>query len=165
MSIFVEVGPWVPGPNYTPTYDPYGQASDSFMFDLGTGSSTNYTSMGIAFRKMDKLFAAHLHADHIGDLTQVYCFGPAGDRQSPMYVWGPGPSDVKSPRPPRRLYDDGTNAFCKNLREALRWHTESFSFEKTAYAWYRDHMPTPGTLGKSPSETWVTRSFGLSTPW
>jgi ribonuclease Z len=147
MSIFVEVGPWIPGPNYNPTYDPLGQASDSFMFDLGTGSSTNYTTMGIAFRKMDKLFATHLHADHIGDLTQVYCFGPAGDRQSPMYVWGPGPSGVPIPGTAGRFYDDGTKAFCKNFREALRWNTESFGFENTAYAWYRDHMPTKELWG------------------
>lgn len=149
MSVFVEVGPWVPGqgPGITPTFDPYGRATDSFIFDLGTGSSTNYSAMGIAFRKMDKLFINHLHADHMGDLSQVYCFGPGYDRLSPMYVWGPGPSGVKSPRPPRRLYDDGTRAFCKNLREAMRWCTESFSMFSTASAGYRDHMPTQELWG------------------
>jgi len=146
MSIFVEVGPWVYPPGYE-GQDNYGQASDSFMFDLGTGSSTNYAAMGISFRRMDKLFLTHLHADHMGDLSQVYCFGPAGDRQSPMYVWGPGPSGVHSPPPSGPLYDDGTNAFCKNLREAMRWHTESFGFETTAYAWYKNHMPTKELWG------------------
>jgi ribonuclease Z len=149
MSIFVEVGPWVPSgqPGTSETYDPYGRATDSFMFDIGPGSSTNYTSMGIAFRKMDKLFLTHLHGDHMGDLPQVYCFGPSGDRKSPMYIWGPGPSGVQSPAPPRRLYDDGTKAFCQNFREAMRWHTESFSFEYTAYQGYADHMPTQAAWG------------------
>ena len=149
MSIFVEVGPWIKGqgPNVTDTYDPYGRATDSIMFDIGPGSSTNYTSMGIAFRKMDKLFLTHLHGDHMGDLPQVYCFGPSGDRKSPMYIWGPGPSGVRSPMPPRRLYDDGTRAFCQNFREAMRWHTESFGFQNTAYASYRDNMPTQGLWG------------------
>jgi ribonuclease Z len=103
--------------------------------------------MGIAFRKMDKLFLTHLHGDHMGDLPQVYCFGPSGDRKSPMYIWGPGPSGVKSPTPPRRLYDDGTKAFCQNFREAMRWHTESFSFEYTAYQDYVDNMPTQELWG------------------
>jgi len=149
MSIFVEVGPWVPsGATGTDdTYDPYGRATDSIMFDIGPGSSTNYTSMGIAFRKMDKLFLTHLHGDHMGDLPQVYCFGPSGDRKSPMYIWGPGPSGVHSPPPSGPLYDDGTKAFCKNFREAMRWHTESFSFQYTAYEWYKDHMPTQDLWG------------------
>jgi ribonuclease Z len=147
MSIFVEVGPWVPGSNYTSTFDPLGKASDSFMFDLGTGSSTNYTSMGIAFRRMDKLFITHLHADHMGDLSQVYCFGPSGDRQSPMYVWGPSASGVLNPTPPPRRYADGTNAFCQYFREAMRWHTESFGFENTAYAGYKENMPTQKLWG------------------
>jgi len=149
MSIFVEVGPWVPSgqPGTSETYDPYGRATDSIMFDIGPGSSTNYTSMGIAFRKMDKLFLTHLHGDHMGDLPQVYCFGPSSDRKSPMYIWGPGPSGVRSPMPPRRLYDDGTRAFCQNFREAMRWHTESFSFQNTAYASYRDNMPTQEIWG------------------
>jgi ribonuclease Z len=149
MSVFVEVGPWLPSgfKGTNDTYDPYGRATESFMFDIGPGSSTNYNSMGIAFRKMDKLFLTHLHGDHMGDLPQVYCFGPSGDRKSPMYIWGPGPSGVKSPRPPRRLYDDGTKAFCQNFREAMRWHTESFSFQTTAYDWYRNHMPTQDLWG------------------
>jgi ribonuclease Z len=82
---------------------------------------------------MDKVFLTHLHGDHMSDLSHVYCFGPSGDRWSPLYVWGPGPSGVKSPQPPRRLYDDGTRAFCRNLREAMRWHSESFSFQVTSY--------------------------------
>lgn len=149
MSIFVEVGPWLPSGNSkaTDAYDPWGRATDSIMFDIGPGSSTNYTSMGIALRKMDKLFLTHLHGDHMGDLPQVYCFGPSADRKSPMYIWGPGPSGVISPRPPHRLYDDGTNAFCQNFREAMRWHTESFSFETTAYQWYADNMPTQANWG------------------
>jgi len=147
MSIFVEVGPWVPsGATGTDdTYDPYGRATDSIMFDIGPGSSTNYTSMGIAFRKMDKLFLTHLHGDHMGDLPQVYCFGPSGDRKSPMYIWGPKRSGVPNPLPPPHFYDDGTKAFCQNFREAMRWHTESFSFQNTAYASYQ--VPTQDLWG------------------
>ncbi len=129
MSIFVEVGPWVSDDNGGP-----GKATDSFVFDCGSGVVTNYNAMGIPYGRMDKIFITHLHADHMSDLSTIYCFGPSEDRKSPLFVWGQGPSGVESPacgdNPPKR-YDDGVNAFCRNLREAMRWHTESFSFLST----------------------------------
>ena len=138
MSLFVEVGPWIEGtkdPNH-PNNPVYGRATDSFLFDCGAGVSTNYAAMRIPFSRMDKIFLSHLHGDHVNDVGHVYWMGPSVDRKSPLYVWGPGPSGVKSPRPPRRLYDDGTRAFCQHLREALRWATESFSFQTTSYEGY-----------------------------
>jgi ribonuclease Z len=140
MSIFVEVGPWVPDPN-----GGFGKATDSFIFDCGAGSMTNYNAMGISASRMDKIFISHLHADHMSDLSAIYCFGPANDRKWPLYVWSHGASGVKSPKPPRRLYDDGTNAFCRNLREAMRWHTESFSFLSTG--WQKYPIPTRDSWG------------------
>ena len=92
--------------------------------------------MNVGFGRMDKVFIAHLHGDHMSDVLYNYCFGPAGDRKSPLYIWGQSPSGVRSPVHPRRLYDDGTKAFCQNLREACRWHTESFSFQTTSYPGY-----------------------------
>jgi len=124
MSIFVEVGP---GPGTEP---------DQFVFDCGSGVCTNYNTMGISLGRMDKVFLTHLHGDHISDLIHIYCFGAVADRKSPLFVWGSGPSGVKSPRPPRRLYDDGVRAFCANLREACRWHSESQSFISTSYESY-----------------------------
>ncbi len=134
MSIFVEVGPWVKDDNGGP-----GKATDSFVFDCGAGVLANYAAMGVSFGRMDKIFISHLHADHMSDLSAIYCFGPANDRKSPLYVFGQSPSGVRSPRwgnNPPKYYNDGTNAFCKNLREALRWHTESFSFLSSSYEGY-----------------------------
>ncbi|NCB04613.1 MAG: MBL fold metallo-hydrolase, partial [Clostridia bacterium] len=42
---------------------------DSFIFDMGSGVSTNYVAMGIPYSRMDKVFLTHLHADHMSDLT------------------------------------------------------------------------------------------------
>ncbi len=106
---------------------------DSFLFDCGSGTIEKYVAVGIPYSRMDKVFLTHLHADHIGDLTHVYCFGPSGDRKSPQYVWGPSRSDIPDPVT-GEIYDDGLNAYCAHLREALRWHTESFSFLSTSYA-------------------------------
>lgn len=133
MSIFVEVG-WK-----------NNKAVDQVIFDCGSGCVRNYGAMGVGFGRMDKIFINHLHGDHLSDLTHIYCFGPSLDRLSPLYVFGPSPSGVKSPRPPRRLYNDGTNAFCAHLREALRWHSESFSFQNTSYQGYP--IPTRKSWG------------------
>lgn len=135
MSVFVEVG-W-----------DKDRPVDQFVFDCGSGVCANYGAMGIGYSRMDKIFLAHLHGDHMSDLSHIYCFGPSADRKSPLYVWGPGPSGVRSPRSPYRLYDDGTKAFCKNLREAMRWHSESFSFETSSYEDYQSIAPTKESWG------------------
>lgn len=135
MSIFVEVGPWMRDPG-----GGFGKAKDSFVFDCGSGCVANYGAMGISFSRMDKVFLSHLHGDHISDLTLIHGFGPAGDRKSPLYVWGPGPSGVENPSGSPRHYKDGTYAFCSHFREAMRWHSEAFSFLPTGYAGY--HVPT-----------------------
>ena len=139
MSVFVEVG-WVTDPD-----GKNGRAKDQFIFDCGSGVSANYGAMGVGYARMDKVFLNHLHGDHMSDLSHIYCFGPSGDRKSPLYVWGPGPSGVRSPRRPYSVYDDGTRAFCENLRKAMRWHSESFSFQTTSYGSYE--RPTRESWG------------------
>ncbi len=127
MSIFVEVG-W---------NEKTGKPLDQFVFDCGSGVVANYGAMGIGYDRMDKVFICHLHGDHMSDLNHIYCFGPSAGRYSPLYVWGPSASGVSYTDPEGKsypLYDDGTNTFCQMLRPALRWHSESFSFQNTSYA-------------------------------
>jgi ribonuclease Z len=140
MSVFVEVG-WIPDPkdNYY-----HGRALDQFMFDCGAGVSANYAAASVGFRKMDKVFINHLHGDHMNDLTHLYCFGPSGDRKSPLYVFGQGPSGVETPGS-NIIYDDGVSNFCAMARNACRWHTESFSFQPTRYTNYL--APTKDSWG------------------
>jgi ribonuclease Z len=130
MSIFVEVG-W---------NSLRERPLDQFVFDCGAGVCANYSAMNVGYGRMDKIFLTHLHGDHASDLSYIYCFGPSGDRKSPLYVWGPGPSGVQAPAwgsNPPKYYDDGTNAFCRDLRRVWRWHSESFSFETTSYTGYK----------------------------
>ena len=131
MSIFVEIGPWIPDPA-----GGFGKAHDSFVFDCGSGCLANFQAMGITFSRMDKVFLSHLHGDHMSDLTMIYGFGAAGDRKWPLYVWGPGPSGVENPSGSPKIYEDGLYAFCYHLREMMRWHTEAFSFLETGYPGY-----------------------------
>ncbi|ABL66141.1 MBL fold metallo-hydrolase [Chlorobium phaeobacteroides] len=147
MSIFVEVG-----------WDEETQTPmDQFIFDCGSGVSTNYNAMNVNLGRMNKVFINHLHGDHMSDLTHMYCFGPSQGRTSPLYVFGPTRSGITTPDymgTPGQDYDDGTRAFCQNLRKACRWHTESFSFQTTMYdgyptqediqsAWGLKELPVP----------------------
>ncbi|NCC50612.1 MAG: MBL fold metallo-hydrolase [Spartobacteria bacterium] len=141
MSVFVEVG-WSNDPSDL-VYG--GRARDQFVFDCGAGVSANYAAGKVGFRRMDKVFINHLHGDHMSDLTHIYCFGPAADRKSPLYIWGQSPSGVESPTNSGIYYDDGVSNFCALLREACRWHTESFSFQTTSYTNY--NVPTRTSWG------------------
>lgn len=148
MSVFVEVG-WNPDPT-DKVYQ--GRAVDQFVFDCGAGVSANYAASVVGFRRMDKVFINHLHGDHMSDLTHIYTFGPSGDRKSPLYVFGQSPSLLESPTNSRTYYNDGVSNFCAHLREACRWHSESFSFQPTRYtnfvaptksSWGLPHEPVP----------------------
>ena len=140
MSVFVEVG-WNKEKQ---------MPLDQFVFDCGTGVWSNYNAMNVSLGRMDKVFLTHLHGDHMSDLTHIYCFGPSMDRKSPLFVWGPENSGVMAPN--GKYYDDGARAFCHYLREACRWHSESFSFISTSYpdyepptskSWGLPHEPSP----------------------
>ena len=148
MSVFVEVG-WSNDPSDR-VYG--GRAVDQFIFDMGAGVSANFAAAKVGYRRMDKVFINHLHGDHMSDLVHTYCFGPSADRKSPLFVWGSGPTGLESPAGSETYYDDGTSNFCAHLREALRWHSESFSFQNTAYSnyvpptkesWGLPHDPVP----------------------
>jgi len=94
---------------------------DSFIFDMGSGVSANYVAMGIPYSRMDKVFLTHLHADHMSDLTTLYCFGPSLDRKTPLRLFGPSGDTA----------DEGTVAFAQTLKQFTKWHEESFSFTST----------------------------------
>jgi ribonuclease Z len=59
------------------------------LFDVGPGSGINYNTMQVPFSRMTKIFLTHLYTDHTSDPAWIYSFGPAGDRYTPLKVWGP----------------------------------------------------------------------------
>ncbi|MBP6978347.1 MAG: MBL fold metallo-hydrolase [Lentimicrobiaceae bacterium] len=136
-SVYIEVG-----------------SGDQFVFDCGTGVIAKYNAMGVLMSKLDKIFFTHLHGDHTSDLTHIYCFGPAQDRKSPLFIWGPSNSYFTYQDPSggiRGPYEDGTRAFCQHFREMNRWHTESFSFLPTTFKNYT--LPAQSDWGlKNPLE-------------
>ncbi len=117
---------------------------DYAMFDCGMGVLANYVTMEIPYSRMNKIFLTHLHADHMSELSAIYCFGEAVDRRFPLYVWGPSASGVPDPVT-GGVYQDGTRATLEHFREVWRWHTESFSFTFNGYTAYK--RPTKKSWG------------------
>ena len=125
VSVFVETG-----------------NGDSFCFDFGTGSIVKYWAMGVNMDRLSKLFLAHLHADHMGDVAFLYGFGPSYGRLWPLYLWGPQDSGFVwvspdgNPAHNRGPYPDGIAAYCAALKNTMVWHNESQSFLGTSYSGY-----------------------------
>jgi ribonuclease Z len=84
---------------------------DKFLFDLGTGSMANVMSLMIPANMLTKLFASHLHTDHVGDMAALWAGGWTGGRTVPLEVWGPSGSRE----------DMGTAHFVKHFLEAYNW--------------------------------------------
>ena len=84
---------------------------DKFLFDLGTGSMANVASLMIPSNMLTKVFASHLHTDHIGDLAPLWAGGWTGGRTVPLEVWGP--SGARE--------DMGTKYFVEHFLKAYNW--------------------------------------------
>lgn len=113
---------------------------ENFMFDAGTGVTPKFWAMGHTMDKMNRIFLAHLHADHIGELPFIFSFGPYYGRTGPLYLWGPGQSGFIYTDPANNVrgpYNDGTSDIVAGLEAFSKWHTESQSFAVTNYADYK----------------------------
>jgi hypothetical protein len=74
---------------------------DSFLFDLGTGSTERLSGLETDYSKLDKVFVSHLHTDHIGDLAALWVGGWLGGRYTPMHVYGPSGATPELGRAPK----------------------------------------------------------------
>ncbi|MEL7045926.1 MAG: guanitoxin biosynthesis MBL fold metallo-hydrolase GntH, partial [Pseudomonadota bacterium] len=65
---------------------------DKFLFDIGSGSVENISSLQIPYNFLDKVFIGHLHTDHFGALHELFVGGALMGRNIPLRVWGPSGS-------------------------------------------------------------------------
>ena len=84
---------------------------DKFIFDIGVGSMANLFSLRPDFSKLDKVFASHLHIDHVGDFMGLHIGGWLSGRYSPIHIYGPTGSTPEL----------GTKAFVEGMQKGYAW--------------------------------------------
>lgn len=45
---------------------------EKFLFDLGSGTMENLAKLRPDWPKVDRVFASHLHSDHVGGFAELY---------------------------------------------------------------------------------------------
>ena len=84
---------------------------DKFLFDIGSGAMSNLFSLRPDFSKIDKVFASHLHVDHVGDFMGLHIGGWLSGRYTPLHLYGPNGSSPEM----------GTKAFAEAMKKAYAW--------------------------------------------
>ena len=85
-----------------------------FMFDLGSGTMENLAKLRPDWSKVDKVFASHLHSDHVGAFAELYIGGWMNGRYTPLHVYGPSGAEPRL----------GTEAFVDNQIKSWAWDVE-----------------------------------------
>jgi ribonuclease Z len=88
---------------------------EKFLFDIGSGSMANLFSLRPDFSKLDKVFASHLHVDHVGDFMGLHIGSWLSGRYTPIHVYGPSGSSPEL----------GTKAFIEGMKTAFAWDIHS----------------------------------------
>ena len=84
---------------------------DKFLFDLGSGMLANLFSLRPDFSKLDKVFASHLHVDHVGDFMAFHIGSWLSGRYTPLHFYGPSGSTPEL----------GSKAFIDGMKAAYAW--------------------------------------------
>ena len=84
---------------------------DKFLFDAGSGMLANLFSLRPDFSKIDKVFASHLHVDHVGDFMGFHIGSWLSGRYSPLHIYGPSGSSPEL----------GTKAFVDAMQKGYAW--------------------------------------------
>ena len=84
---------------------------DKFLFDIGAGSLGNLFSLRPDFSKLDKVFASHLHVDHVGDFMPMHIGSWLSGRYTPIHIYGPTGSTPEL----------GIAAFVEGMQKGYAW--------------------------------------------
>ncbi len=84
---------------------------DKFLFDTGSGMLANLFSLRPDFSKIDKVFASHLHVDHVGDFMAFHIGSWLSGRYTPLHIYGPSGSSPEL----------GTKAYVDAMTKGYAW--------------------------------------------
>jgi ribonuclease Z len=84
---------------------------DKFIFDIGSGAMGNLFSLRPDFSKIDKVFASHLHVDHVGDFMGLHIGSWLSGRYTPIHFYGPSGATPEL----------GSKTFIEGMKMAYQW--------------------------------------------
>ncbi len=84
---------------------------DKFLFDVGSGMLANLFSLRPDFSKLDKVFASHLHVDHVGDFMAFHIGSWLSGRYTPLHLYGPSGAKPEL----------GTKVFAEAMQKGYAW--------------------------------------------
>ena len=84
---------------------------EKFLFDIGMGAMGNLFSLRPDFSKIDKVFASHLHVDHVGDFMGLHIGSWLSGRYTPIHMYGPSGETPAL----------GTKAFIEAMKTGYAW--------------------------------------------
>ena len=60
-----------------------------FLFDCGEGTQVSLKMLDLHWKKIDKIFISHMHADHVTGLPGILMLSSQVDRTTPLTIYGP----------------------------------------------------------------------------
>ncbi|CAB1081071.1 hypothetical protein D1AOALGA4SA_8731 [Olavius algarvensis Delta 1 endosymbiont] len=87
---------------------------EKFLFDVGSGAMENLGKLRPDWSRVDKVFASHLHSDHVGGFAELYIGGWMNGRYTPLHFYGPSGAEPRL----------GTQAFVDAQVKAWAWDIE-----------------------------------------
>ncbi len=60
-----------------------------FLFDCGEGTQVSLKMLNLKWKKINKIFISHMHADHVTGLPGILMLSAQVDRVEPLYIYGP----------------------------------------------------------------------------
>lgn len=60
-----------------------------FLFDCGEATQISLKKLNLKWKKINRIFISHIHADHITGLPGIMMLSSQVDRDEPLYIYGP----------------------------------------------------------------------------
>ncbi len=79
----------MPLPNRFLTSSMIRRKGELFLFDCGEGTQVSLKMLNLKWKKINKIFISHMHADHVTGLPGILMLSSQVDREEPLYIYGP----------------------------------------------------------------------------
>lgn len=60
-----------------------------FLFDCGEGTQVSLKMLNLHWKRINRIFISHMHADHVTGLPGLLMLSSQVDRTEPLYIYGP----------------------------------------------------------------------------